>query len=126
METILDVSWLSVVVASIAAFMIGWGWYSDTMFGKKWRQGIGTPSVPNRPMMPVMITQFVGTFLLTWAIIVASSFSLYFVVLIAIAVAVLIKANGLFVGKSNYAVAVDSSYIIVQTVIVLVIQAILT
>lgn len=126
METILDVSWLSVVVASIAAFMIGWGWYSDTMFGKKWRQGIGTSSVPNRPMMPVMVTQFVGTFLLTWAIIVASSFSLYFVVLIAIAVAVLIKANGLFVGKSTYAVAVDSSYIIVQTVIVLVIQAILT
>ncbi|HVY21225.1 MAG TPA: DUF1761 domain-containing protein [Bauldia sp.] len=34
----MEISWLAVIVAAAAKFLIGWGWYSNAAFGPKWRQ----------------------------------------------------------------------------------------
>ena len=35
------VNWLAVIVATVAAFMLGAVWYSKPLFGSKWMQEIG-------------------------------------------------------------------------------------
>ena len=36
MEDFGAVNWLAVGVGTVAAFMVGWLWYSPLLFGKKW------------------------------------------------------------------------------------------
>lgn len=60
---ILDgVNWLAVIVATVAAFMIGGLWYSKALFGKAWMQivGLDEATIQNANMPKT----FAGTFLL--------------------------------------------------------------
>ena len=35
-ELTMGVSWLGVIVGAVAAFLVGWLWYSPVLFGKRW------------------------------------------------------------------------------------------
>ena len=121
-----DVNWLAVIVGAILAFMAGWLWYSDTLFGKKWRDGIGIAPNDQTSMMPAMMAQAIGTFLLAWVVgVTAVSDSLGLAVLVALTIAALIKANGFFTKKSRYAVTVETSYILVMVAIMIATHAVL-
>lgn len=58
-----DVNWLAILVCGVAAMLLGMTWYSDAMFGKQWRAGIGLSDADLEkarkegmgPMMPSMI-----------------------------------------------------------------------
>jgi hypothetical protein len=120
MEHLTNVSWLAVIVGAIAAFALGALWYSPSMFGDKWRKGIGMQAVHNRPMSHVLPTQAIGTFLFSWALAVAAAHSMALAVLISLAVAELVKANGLFHGSSKYAVLVEAGYVLAQAALILI------
>ena len=48
-----DVNWLAVLVATIAAFMLGGLWYSKVLFGNTWMKEIGlTEEAINNANMP--------------------------------------------------------------------------
>jgi len=120
-----DVNWLAVIVGAVAAFLVGWLWYSDKLFATKWRAGIGQPVVANRPMMHGMIAQAVATFLLAWVIgITETTDAIFFAILIGLTITAIVKANGFFAGKSNYAIAVESTYILVMVAIMILAHAI--
>ncbi len=127
MQAILaDVSWVVVLVATAVSFLLGWLWYSPFLFVEAWKKGIGSPAVPNRPMMPIMVVQLVATFLFSWAIAAALESSMALAILVAVSTAALLKAGGLFNGKSMAAVAVESSYVLVQAAIVILTAQILS
>ena len=112
-----DVAWMPVVVSTVVAFLVGWLWYSDKMFLKRWKEGIGEP-VWQAPMWIPMVTQLFGTFLLAIIVHVAMvQGHIGAVVLIALVLMAFIKANGLYCGKSKAAIGVEVGYIAVMVVI---------
>ena len=127
METLMaDVNWLAVCVGAAAAFLVGWFWYSDNLFGKKWREGIGVSETDNSPMMPAMVTQVVATFLLAWVIGLTETMQdLSLAILIALTIASIIKANGLFSQKSRYAIMVEAGFVLVMVVVMIATHAVL-
>lgn len=127
MESLLvGVNWTAVVVSAVAAFMLGWLWYSETLFGLKWREGIGISPDDTTSMKPAMITQLLGTFLLAWVIgITAAMEDLYLAGLVALTIALLIEANGFFSQKSRYAIAVEAGFVLAMVVVMILVHAVL-
>lgn len=127
MEALLmDVNWTAVIVGAVVAFLVGWVWYSDKMFAKGWQAGIKLDPNDQSPMMPAMIAQAVGTFLLAWVIgITETTNNLALAILIALTIAVIIKANGLFTQKSKYAIMTESGYILVMVIVMILTHAVL-
>ena len=122
----MNVNWVAVIVGFVVAFGAGWLWYSDMMFGEEVRDGIGIAIDDQTPMAPAMISQAVGTFFLAWVIgITATTDSLMLAILIALTIAVLVKANGFFAQKSKYAIMVESSYILVMVVLMILVHAVI-
>jgi len=121
MEFLLDgINWAAVILGTVAAFAFGWLWYGEKLFGPKWREGIGTPAVATRPMWLSMGTQLISTFLLAWVVAVTQVMGkMSLTILIAITVAGLIKAQGFFGGKTNFAISVDVGYLLLSVVIML-------
>ena len=121
-----DVSWAAVVVGAILAYVLGMLWYSPKLFGKAWMKGSGISPDHNKPMMPAMVNQAAGIFLLAWVIgITATTNSLAFALLIAFTIAVLIKASGLFSGKNHTAVIIDATYILAMVVVMILTHAVI-
>lgn len=116
-----DVNWVAVTVGAIAAFVLGWLWYSPMLFAKKWAEGIGVDITDKSgPMMSAMVAQAVATFLLAWVVgITERTNDLAFAVLIAFTIAVIVKANGFFSQKSKYAIMVESGYILAMVVVMI-------
>ena len=122
----MDVNWLAVGVGAVAAFLVGWVWYSDALFGKKWRDGIGIAPDDTTSMMPAMVSQIVGTALLAWVVgVTETTESIGLAILIAVTIAVLIKANGFFSQKSKYAITVESVYALVMVAVMIAAHAVL-
>ena len=96
------------------------------MFAEAWKKGIGAPVVPNRPMMPLMVVQFLATLVFAWTIVVALESSMALAILVAVSTAGLMKAGGLFNGKSMAVIAVESSYVLVQAAIIILTARILS
>ena len=113
---IASIEWGPVLVSFFVAFAVGWAWYSDMLFGQVWRDGIGIDPNDQSTMMPAMIAQVVGTLLLAILINTMASHPFY-AALVAITIAVIIKANGLFTQKSKHAIMVESGYILVMVAI---------
>ena len=126
MESILvGVNWTAVGFGTVLSFIAGALWYSDLMFGKPWRAGIGVSEDDQTPMWHAMVTQFGSTFLLAWAISVAIAASgIYFALLIGFTAAGLIKANGFFSQKSMYAVATEVGFVLVMVVVMIGVHAV--
>lgn len=117
---------MAVVVGAVFSYALGAVWYSQKMFGKKWMEGVG--NTQNNVGLPIlaMVTQAIGTFLLAWVIGVAEkTSSTYFAILIALATLTLIMPNGLWAGKSQYAILTESSFILAMVVIMIAAQVIL-
>ena len=125
-ELTMGVEWLPVIVGAIAAFVVGWLWYSPMLFGKGWMAAVGLSEDNMGPMMPAMVSQAVGTFLLSWVIgLTATTDSLGLAILIALTIALLIKANGLWCNKGKYAIMVESGFILVMVAVMIATHAIL-
>lgn len=117
---ILQVHWLSVIVGAIGAYVLSLLWYSDYLFAKVWKQGLLQHHMPSRSTQFALVLQCVGIFLFAWAINVAlvlNSFS--FAMLITVAFAVLVKANGFYTGKHTYAVLVETSLVFAMAGVVI-------
>jgi hypothetical protein len=121
MEMILDVNWLVVVVGAALSFILGAVWYTPSVFGAKWMKGLGTQAVQGRPLPPLLIAQFAVNFLFAWVLVLANAHSLAFAILIAVMVSGVTKVNGLFSGKSYYAISTESGYIFGQAVLILLV-----
>ncbi len=69
MEITANVNWLAVVVGAVAAFLLGWLWYSPKLFGVKWAQGVGVSlDKADGPPAAALLVQGLGTFLLAWVV----------------------------------------------------------
>lgn len=58
-----DVGWLGVVVGAIAAFLIGWLWYSPKGFYPAWSASSGVSHAPGDPMAAAFGSLVVGLIL---------------------------------------------------------------
>ncbi len=124
----MNVNWLAVIVGAVLAYGLGALWYSPMMFVKKWAEGCRIDMTANTggSMLPAMLTQAVGTFMLAWVIgITATTDSLMLAILIASTTSVLIITNGLFAQKSTYAVMVEAGYVVAMVVIMILVHAVL-
>lgn len=124
-ELIADVNWIAVIVGAVAAYALGSIWYSPKMFGTKWMQGIGLTEAPKDLSKGAMVVQGIGTFLLAWVIgITETTGPIYFAGLIALTIAILIEANGMWAGKSRYAIRTEMLFIIAMVIIMIIAHAI--
>jgi len=125
-EITANVSWLAVIVGAVAAFIVGWLWYSPILFGKQWAAGnnveLGTAS-----SMPVgaMVLQAIGLLLVSWFVgVTAVESKLMTFILAVIAFGVLNASGGLFAKKPGNVVAIDFGYLIVAAIVMFISQAI--
>jgi len=127
MEDFSSVNWLAVGVGTIAAFLVGWLWYSPMLFGKKWAEGSGV-ELGDASEMPVfaMVSQLIGLFLLACVVgITATTDALVTAILAILAAAVMTLSVGAFVRKSQYALLTDFGYIVVAGVVMIAAQGLL-
>lgn len=121
------VNFVAVVVGAVAAFLLGWLWYSPILFGPKWAQGVGV-EMGTADTMPAgaMVSQMLGLLLVSWLVgVTAASNALMTIVLAAIAFAVLGYAGGMFRKNSGYARMTDAGYLIASVIVMIVCQGIL-
>ena len=125
-EIFTGVSWAGVFTGAIVAFLFGWLWYSDRMFGAKWREGSGIEGDGNGDMRyGPMVTILIGLFLMSWFVgVTAVGSALLTVILATLAFTVLAYAGGMFAQRSAYARNVDAGFWILSLVIMIVAQAI--
>lgn len=119
-----DLNWMAIIIGTIAAFIVGWAWYSPKLLGTKWAEGSGV-DLDAASSMPVgaMITQILA--LLSLALVVgltAQTDALITALLAIVAAALFVMSNGAFSGKNSYAKAVDFGYVIIAGVIMIVCQ----
>ena len=125
-ELLMNMNWTATIVGAIAAFLVGWVWYSPMLFQKGWLEGVGVSPDDSSSMMHAMLAQAVGTFLLAWVIgVTATTNSLALAILIALTIATIIKANGLFCKKSHYAIMVESGFILVMVAVMIAAHAVI-
>ena len=118
MESLLtNIEWVPVIVSTVVAFMVGWAWYSPKLFVKGWLEGIGEPVVKYEMWMP-MFPQLGATLFFAAAMNIAiNTDQLPLIVLFTIVLAGFIKANGLYSGKTVYAIGVETMYIFVMAAV---------
>ena len=125
-EITAGVNWLAVAVGAVAAFLLGWLWYSPKLFGVRWAEGVGV-SIDDTagPSGSAMLAQAIGTFLLAWVVgVTAAADALLTIVLTVLTLAVLMVAGGRFSQKSGYAIATEAGYVIAMVIIMIVCQGI--
>lgn len=114
-----QIEWTPVLVSFLLAYGLGWVWYSPILFYEKWRDGKGGEIVQHPMWMPI-VAQAGATFL--FALIVNLSTAdghIGHAVLVALTIAGFIKANGLFGGKTKWAVSIEVLYIIAMAAIMI-------
>lgn len=125
-ELFQGVSWAGVFAGAIAAFLLGWLWYSPKLFGPKWAEGVGV-QMGSADEMPkaAMICQIVGLFLVSWLVgVTAVSEALLTIILAVVAFSVMGYAGGLFRKNSGYARAADAGYWVASVVVMVIFQGI--
>ena len=122
-----DLNWLAVGVSAVLSFMLGALWYSPKMFGAKWAEGVGIDMEGEmKPPAIAMVTQMLGTTLLSWVIGVAAvTHALAIAILTVIMLIVMIASNGMWAGKSNTAISIECAYIAAISTIMIVAQGVL-
>lgn len=117
-----QINWLSVLVATVAAFAIGALWYSPVLFGNIWQKelGISSEEIEGANMPAIFGTSFVLNFIaalvlemfLGQAATVAAGFAAGLLVGVAW-VATAIGTNYLFARKSFKLFLIDAGYFVV-------------
>ena len=126
MKEFAEISWIGVVVGAVVAFLVGWVWYHEKVFGAKWAAG-SRVEMGTAASMPVfaMVTQLVGLAVLSLVVGITAQFDMLITALLSIfAVAILIVSMGAFVKKTRYALTVDFLYMVVAGVVMIVSQGI--
>jgi len=127
MNELLDgVNWLAVFVGFMAAYLLGWLWYSPKLFGKKWSEGVDI-DMSGETEMPAMamFVQAVGTFLLSWLVgITAASNALLTIILIAVTLMTLMAAGSMYCKKPGSAIAIEMGYVFTMVVLMIICQGI--
>jgi uncharacterized protein DUF1761 len=125
-ELTTGVSWSGVIVGAIAAFIVGWLWYSPMLFGKKWAEGLGIEmgTASEMPMV-AMLAQAIGLFLMSWFVgVTAVNNALLTVILATVAFIVLAGSGAMFAKQNAYVRYVNAGYWAVSLVVMIVSQGI--
>lgn len=120
------VSWIAVIVGAVAAFMLGWAWYSPKLFGTRWAEGLGV-ALGNASEMPVgaMVTQAIGLLLMSWFVgVTAANNALLTVILATVAFTLLGYSGGMFGKQNAYVRNVNAGYWIAALAVMIVCQGI--
>ena len=126
MEDFSKVSWIAVIVGTIASFLVGWAWYSPKLFGKVWAKGSGV-ELGKAGEVPVfaMVSQLVALLVLALVIGITATFNHLITAILAIlAVAIWTVSAGAYVKKSGGALAVEFFYVIAAGIVMIVFQGI--
>jgi Protein of unknown function (DUF1761) len=121
-----NVNWLAVIVGAVLSFVVGYFWYSPTLFGTKWAEG-SRVAMNTADKMPVeaMVMQGVGLLLMSWFVgVTAGNNALATVILATLAFTVLGFSGNAFSGKNTYAKLVDAGYWIACLVVMIIVQGI--
>jgi hypothetical protein len=125
-EITANVNWLAVAVGAVAAYALGYLWYSPKLFGKKWAEGVGLKQAPENLPVAAMTTQAIGTFLLAWVVgVTAANNALLTVILVVATIVALMLAGSLFIRKSNYAMFTEAGFVVAMAVIMIAMQGLL-
>lgn len=125
-EITMGVGWFAALVGAILAFLVGWLWYSPTLFGTKWAEGSGVEmNTADKMPWDAMAAQFLGLLLMSWFVAVtAANDALLTVILATLAFAVMQWSGNTFGGKSLYARNVDAGYLFAALVVMIIVQGI--
>jgi Protein of unknown function (DUF1761) len=126
-EISIGVSWLAVIAGAVLSFVLGYFWYSPTLFGTKWAEGSGVKlnTADNMPMA-AMAAQGIGLLLMSWFVgVTAVGSALSTVILATLAFTVLQFSGNSFSGKSSYARWVDAGYWIACLIIMILAQGLI-
>ena len=120
------VNWLAVIAGAVAAFVMGWLWYSPKLFGTKWAEGLGV-ELGSASEMPVgaMATNMIGLLLMSWFVgVTAANNALLTVILATVAFTLLGYSGGMFGKQTTYVRNVNAGYWLAALVVMIVCQAI--
>ena len=120
------VSWLGVIAGAVVSFLVGWAWYSEKLFGRRWAEGTGV-GLAEAAAMPVgaLLSQAVGLLLMSWFVgVTATTNALLTVILATGAFGVLAYSGGMFAQQSAYARNVEAGYLAACLVIMVICQGI--
>jgi len=126
-ELTMGVSWLGVVSGAVVAFLVGWAWYSEKLFGLKWAKDNGVTMGEGDPKLSIMpmLVNFIGLLLMSWFVgVTAVSSALLTVLLGTVAFTVLAYSNGMFAQDTAYVRNVNAGYWIVALIVMIGAQAI--
>ena len=121
------VNWLAVITGAVAAFVMGWLWYSPKVFGTKWAEGLGV-ELGSASEMPVgaMVTNIIGLLLMSWFVgVTAANNALLTVILATVAFTLLGYSGGMFGKQTTYVRNVNAGYWLAALVVMIVCQALL-
>ena len=121
------VNWLAVIAGAVAAFVMGWLWYSPKVFGTKWAEGLGV-ELGSASEMPVgaMVTNIIGLLLMSWFVgVTAANNALLTVILATVAFTLLGYSGGMFGKQTAYVRNVNAGYWLAALVVMIVCQALL-
>jgi len=119
-------NWPAVITGTIAAFALGFIWFSPMMFGKKWSSGSHNIQPPTSPPIIAMVIQFLGMFALAIVIGMTETTGAILIALTAIiATALIVAGMDLFSQKTGKATTIDASYIVVSGALMIFAQVIL-
>jgi len=127
MEDFGAVNWLAVVVGAVAAFLVGWLWYSPKMFGSKWAAGAGV-DLGSASSMPVgaMVTQLTALLLLSTVVgITATTNALFTAILAIFAAATFVASSGAYMKKGSATILIEFFYIVVAGAVMILVQGVL-
>lgn len=125
-EITMNVDWIAVIAGAVAAFLLGWLWYSPMLFGKRWMEGVGIePGAACAIPVAAMVTQLIATFLLAWVVgVTAAQNALMTMILIVATLAFFNISGGLFAKKRKDAIAIEAGFIVAMAVVMIAAQAI--
>lgn len=123
METFLQtIEWTPVLVSFVLAYVLGWWWYSESGWGKRWRAGKGT-GVMTHPMWMAMAAQAGATLFLAIIVNLATADGdVAHAVLVTLTIGGFIKANGLFAGKTKWAITIETMYVLVMGLLMIAVN----
>lgn len=120
-----NVNWLAVIVGFVASFLVGWLWYSNKLFGKKWAAAVGAEGKEKASSPIAMVFQAIGTFMLAWLVgITAAQNALLTIILVVLTFIALQVAGGLFSQKRGIAIAIDAGFVCTMALIMIISQGI--
>ncbi len=61
-QFLLNINWISILLAAIASMVVGYVWFSDALFGKSWRKmmGVSERDAKKSMDMSMMLWPFIG------------------------------------------------------------------